>query len=210
MPGGCVFGVRPIDVHIKGLAALGAEITVETTATWWPKSRRRRLRGATMYMGSSFGSSVLGTANVLMAATLAEGRTVIHGAACEPEIVDLANCLIAMGAHIQGHGSPTLTIDGVDELSGATHRVIPDRIEAGTYVLAGAITGGAVKVTDCEPDHLRCLVDRLWEAGVPFDCGIDYIETFEHDPANVPCAPPTSPPTSTPASRPTCRPNGWP
>ena len=181
LPRGCVFGVRPIDVHTKGLAALGAEIHVEHGYVV-AEAKGGRLRGATMYLGSAFGSSVLGTANVMMAATLAEGKTVIHGAACEPEIVDLADCLIAMGAKITGHGSPTLTIEGVDELSGCHHRVIPDRIEAGTYVIAGAMTGGAVRVTGCRPDHLTCLVDRLQEAQVPFESGEDWIQTLEYDP----------------------------
>lgn len=180
LPGGCVFGVRPIDVHLKGLAALGAEIHIEHGDVV-AVAKGGRLKGATMYLGSAFGSSVLGTANVMMAATLAEGQTVIHGAACEPEIVDLADCLIAMGAKISGHGSPILTIDGVDELSGCTHRVIPDRIEAGTYVIAGAMTGGQVRVDNCRPDHLTCLIDRLWEADVPFDSGKDWIETKAHD-----------------------------
>lgn len=180
LPGGCVFGVRPIDVHIKGLKALGADIEVEHGDVV-AVAKGGRLKGATMYLGSAFGSSVLGTANVMMAATLAEGTTVIHGAACEPEIVDLADCLVAMGAKISGHGSPTLTIEGVDELSGCTHRVIPDRIEAGTYVIAGAMTGGQVRVENCRPDHLTCLMDRMSEADMPFVSGDDWIETEAHD-----------------------------
>ena len=184
LPGGCVFGVRPIDVHIKGLAALGAKIHIEHGYVV-AEAEGGRLRGATMYLGSAFGSSVLGTANVMMAATLAEGTTVIHGAACEPEIVDLADCLIAMGARISGHGSPTLTIEGVDELSGCEHRVIPDRIEAGTYVIAGLMTGGTVKVSGCRPDHLTCLLDRLTQADVPYSVGEDFIQTEEYDPLTV-------------------------
>ncbi len=181
LPGGCVFGVRPIDVHIKGLAALGAKIHIEHGYVV-AEAPGGRLRGATMYLGSAFGSSVLGTANVLMAATLAEGTTVIHGAACEPEIVDLGDCLVAMGARISGLGSPTLTIEGVDELSGCEHTVIPDRIEAGTYVIAGLMTGGDVKVSGCRPDHLTCLLDRLSQAELPFEVGDDYIQTLAFDP----------------------------
>ena len=182
LPGGCVFGVRPIDVHLKGMAALGARVTIEhgfVNAEAPPGG----LRGASMYLGSAFGSSVLGTANVMMAATLAKGTSVIQGAACEPELVDLADCLKAMGARIEGAGSPVVRIEGVDELHGATHEVIPDRIEAGTYVLAGAMTGGRVRVAGCRPDHLACLLDRMWEAGVPFDAGQDWIETLPYDPA---------------------------
>lgn len=181
LPGGCVFGVRPIDVHIKGLAALGAKIHIEHGYVV-AEAPGGRLRGATMYLGSAFGSSVLGTANVLMAATLAEGTTVIHGAACEPEIVDLGDCLVAMGARISGLGSPTLTIEGVDELSGCEHTVIPDRIEAGTYVIAGLMTGGDVKVSGCRPDHLTCLLDRLSQAELPFEVGDDFIQTLAFDP----------------------------
>jgi UDP-N-acetylglucosamine 1-carboxyvinyltransferase len=181
LPGGCVFGVRPIDVHMKGLESLGARVRIEhgfVVAEAPPGG----LRGASMYMGSAFGSSVLGTANVLMAAALAKGTTVIQGAACEPEVVDLADCLNAMGARVTGQGSPLLSIEGVDELHGVEHRVIPDRIEAGTYVIAGALTGGHVRVEGCRPDHLAVLLDRLWAAQVPFDAGADWIETHAYDP----------------------------
>ncbi|MFT7679169.1 MAG: UDP-N-acetylglucosamine 1-carboxyvinyltransferase, partial [Planctomycetota bacterium] len=178
LPGGCVFGVRPIDVHLKGLEALGAKVHVEHGFVV-AEAPEGGLRGATMYLGSAFGSSVLGTANVLMAATLAKGTTVIHGAACEPEVVDLCNCLISMGAKISGHGSPTLTIEGVDELHGAEHHVIPDRIEVGTYLLAGALTGGRVRVNGCRPDHLACLLNMMGQAGVGYESGEDWIETVE-------------------------------
>ena len=180
LPGGCVFGVRPIDVHIKGMRALGATVRIEhgfVVAEAPPGG----LVGASFYLGSAFGSSVLGTANVMMAAVLARGRSVIQGAACEPEVVDLAECLNAMGAKIRGHGSPRLEIEGVEELGSASHSVIPDRIEAGTYVVAGAISGGRVRVENCEPDRLSCLLDRLHEAEVPHEIGADWIETQDYD-----------------------------
>jgi UDP-N-acetylglucosamine 1-carboxyvinyltransferase len=180
LPGGCVFGVRPIDVHLKGMRLLGARVTIEHGFVV-AEAPRDGLVGAHMFLGSAFGSSVLGTANVMMAATLARGRTIIQGAACEPEVVDLARCLVAMGAHIQGAGSPRIEIEGVEELKGATHHVIPDRIEAGTYVLAGALSGSQVRVEGCEPDALACLLDRMWEAGVPYDAGSDWIETQAYD-----------------------------
>ncbi len=180
LPGGCVFGVRPIDVHLKGMEALGARVRIEHG--YVIAEAPRGLRGAEMFLGSAFGSSVLGTANVMMAATLAKGRTVIQGAACEPEVEDLGHCLNAMGAKIKGLGSPRLEIEGVTELGGATWSVIPDRIEAGTYVIAGAMVGGRVRVERCRPDHLSALLDRLWEARVPFDAGPDWIETQPYHP----------------------------
>ena len=137
MPGGCAFGDRPVDLHLRGLEKLGAKIELRNgniTAT------ADRLKGATVFLGGPYGSTVLGTANVMSAATLAQGRTIIESAACEPEIVDLANLLIAMGAKIRGAGGPRIVIDGVDELSGTTHRVMPDRIVAATYAIASAIT----------------------------------------------------------------------
>ena len=181
LPGGCVFGVRPIDVHLKGMER-SARASRSSTAIVIAEAPRGGLRGAEMYLGSAFGSSVLGTANVMMAATLAKGRTVIHGAACEPEVVDLGECLNKMGAKIAGLGSPRIEIEGVKELGGAEHAVIPDRIEAGTYVIAGAMGGGRVRVENCRPDHLSALLDRLWEARVPFDSGKDWIETQPYHP----------------------------
>ncbi len=180
LPGGCVFGVRPIDVHLKGMRVLGAQVTIEHGFVV-AEAPRDGLVGASMFLGSAFGSSVLGTANVLMAATLARGHTVIQGAACEPEVVDLAHCLNAMGAKIKGQGSPRIEVEGVQELSGATHHVIPDRIEAGTYILAGAISGSRVRVEGCQPDALSCLLDRMSEAGVPYGAGADWIETQPYD-----------------------------
>ncbi len=180
LPGGCVFGVRPIDLHIKGLRALGAQVSIEHGYVV-AEAPEGGLRGANMYLGSAAGSSVLGTANVLMAATLARGTTTIQGAACEPEVVDLADCLNRMGAKISGQGSPSITVEGVDELHGAEHALIPDRIETGTYVVAGCVTGGRVRVEGCRPDHLSAFLDRLWEAGLPIEVGEDWIETVPHD-----------------------------
>ncbi|MEL6429940.1 MAG: UDP-N-acetylglucosamine 1-carboxyvinyltransferase [Planctomycetota bacterium] len=179
-PGGCAFGVRPIDVHEKGMRALGAKVRTEHGYVVCD-APPGGLRGDRMFLGSANGPSVLGTANVVMAATLARGTTVIEGAACEPEVVDLCNCLRAMGAKIEGHGSPVITIEGVDELDGAEHQVIPDRIEAGTYVLAGALAGGNVRVENCVPGHLGALLDRMREARVPFTVGDDWIETEAND-----------------------------
>ena len=224
LPGGCVFGVRPIDVHIKGLKALGAEVRVEAgfVEAWVPprpgggdlptagngtgfeelaeagtasvggtatatqatqlKSTQAvarvggRLRGAEVFLGTPAGPTVTGTMNVLMAATLAEGVTTIHGAACEPEVGDLVDCLNAMGAKITGKDSPTLRIVGVDKLHGATHSVIPDRIEAGTYIMAGAICGSRVRVTGCVPAHLSAAIDALQQAGYTFTSGADWVE----------------------------------
>jgi len=179
-PGGCVIGVRPIDVHLKGLEALGAKVRTEhgyVVAEAPPGG----LVGGEMYLGSAFGSSVLGTDNVMMAACLARGRTVIHGAACEPEVVDLAECLNSMGAKISGQGSPRIEIEGVEGLSGTQWTVIPDRIEAGTYLVAGAMCGGAVRIEGCRPDHLTVLLDRLGEARLPFQQGSDWVASVPYD-----------------------------
>ena len=197
LPGGCVFGVRPIDVHLKGFEALGAKVRVEHGFIV-AEAPKGGLRGAEVFLGTAFGSSVTGTANVLMAAVLAQGRTVIHYAACEPEVEDLCRCLVAMGAKIDGIGSPMLTIDGVAKLGGATHAVIPDRIEAGTYLSAGAMTGGRVRVTGMRPVHLSAYLDRMREAGVPFECGADWVETQPYAgtaPAGAGAFPPRPRPT---------------
>lgn len=183
LPGGCVIGVRPIDLHLKGMRALGAR--VELGGGDVRAEAVRGLVGGEMYLGGAQGPTVLGTANVLMAATLAKGRTVIHGAACEPEVVDLGDCLLKMGAKIRGLGSPRIEIEGVSQLHGAEHAVIPDRIEAGTFVIAGAITGGAVRVESCRPDHLMILLERLSEAGLPYDYGEDWIATVPYDTRTV-------------------------
>ncbi len=162
LPGGCVIGLRPVDLHLKGLRALGAEIEIEEG---YVHAKARQLRGTTIYLGGSFGSSVLATANVLMAATLAEGRTIIENAACEPEIVDLVNFLIKMGARIKGQRSYRLEIEGVRSLKGTTHRVIPDRIEAATYMLAGLLTDGDVTLEGARLGDLGAVIDKIREVG---------------------------------------------
>jgi UDP-N-acetylglucosamine 1-carboxyvinyltransferase len=163
LPGGCVIGARPINLHLKGLEALGAKIRIEGG---YVQAQARKLVGAATFLGGRAGSTVLGTANILMAATLAEGVTVIESAACEPEVVDLANFLNAMGARITGAGSPTVTITGVKELHGAEHEVIPDRIEAATYAIAAAVTNGEVTLRGARADHMHAVMDKLNEAGV--------------------------------------------
>lgn len=162
LPGGCVIGPRPIDLHLKGLRALDARITIERG---YVCARTQRLRGTSVFLGGRAGPTVLGTANVMMAATLARGVTVIESAACEPEIVDLAHFLNAMGAKITGAGSPTLTITGVDELHGAEHEVIPDRIEAATFAIAAAATRGEVTLRGSRPEHYHAVLDKLAECG---------------------------------------------
>lgn len=170
MPGGCAIGQRPVDLHLRGLAAMGAEMTLDAgdIIARAPKGPggRRRLRGAKVFLSGAFGSTVLGTANIMSAATLALGTTIIEAAACEPEVVDLANLLNAMGAKVSGAGTPRITVRGVDELGGADHAVIPDRIEAGTYMMAAAITGGRITLENCPLDALLACVDRLEECGV--------------------------------------------
>ncbi len=166
LPGGCVIGSRPIDLHLKGMRALGAKVTVDGG---YVCAQARRLVGADMFLGGRAGPTVLGTANVMMAATLAEGVTVIQSAACEPEVVDLADFLNAMGARIVGAGSPTVTITGVHELHGAEHRVIPDRIEAATFAISAAATRGEVTLRGARPDHFHAVLDKLREAGVRVD-----------------------------------------
>jgi UDP-N-acetylglucosamine 1-carboxyvinyltransferase len=166
MPGGCAIGDRPVDLHLRGLEALGAEVTLRGGDILAKTPPGGRLRGDTIFLGGPFGSTVLGTANVMSAATLAEGTTIIESAACEPEVVDLANLLIKMGARISGAGSPRITIEGVERLGGADHAVIPDRIEAGTFMCAAAITNGSVTIENCPIDTLLAAVDRLAHAGV--------------------------------------------
>ena len=168
MPGGCVIGARPIDLHLKGMRDLGAKVRVNAG---YVHAKVDRLTGGESFLGGRCGPTVLGTANVMMAATLAQGTTIIHSAACEPEIEDLANFLIAMGAKISGAGSPTITVQGVRKLRGAEHRVIPDRIEAATYALAGAVTNGDVTLKSCNPSHLSAVLDKMREAGIRLDVG---------------------------------------
>jgi UDP-N-acetylglucosamine 1-carboxyvinyltransferase len=162
LPGGCVIGDRPIDLHLRGFEALGAAVKVSGGNV---KVLAPKLKGAHLSLRSKFGSTVLGTGNVMMAAVLAEGTTVIDGAAEEPEVVDLANFLVAMGAKIEGAGTRSITIEGVPELHGAEHEVIADRIEAGTFLAAGAISGDEVTVSRVNPAHLRSITDLLSEAG---------------------------------------------
>ena len=169
VPGGCVIGPRPIDLHIKGLQALGASTQIEHG--YVHATVRKRLQGAEIYLGGSFGSSVLATGNVMMAATLAQGKTVIESAACEPEVVDLANFLKKMGAKISGEGSPKIEIEGVRKLHGIKYSVIADRIEAGTFLMAGAMTGGDVTVRKVETGFQNALIDKLRQAGVRIDKG---------------------------------------
>jgi UDP-N-acetylglucosamine 1-carboxyvinyltransferase len=163
LPGGCNIGDRPVGLHLQGLAALGAEIDLVGGDI---HLRAKKLKGAEIFLGGPFGSTVLGTANVMMAACLAEGTTLIECAACEPEVVDLANYLNACGAHITGHGTPRIMIEGVRDLHGCEHQVIPDRIEAGTFMIAAAITNGDIKLSNCRLDHLMALVDSLRTIGV--------------------------------------------
>jgi UDP-N-acetylglucosamine 1-carboxyvinyltransferase len=163
LPGGCVIGPRPVDLHLKGLRALGADIKIDGG---YVVAKAPRLAGSSIYLGGSFGSSVLATANVMMAAVLAKGRTEIVSAACEPEIVDLANFLIKMGARIRGHGTPLVTIEGQNRLRGARHTVIPDRIEAGTYMIAAALTKGELLIRNFFLHHLEAVTDKLREIGV--------------------------------------------
>jgi UDP-N-acetylglucosamine 1-carboxyvinyltransferase len=166
LPGGCVIGARPINLHLKGFEALGAKVTIEEG---YVQAAARRLVGSAIFLGGRSGSTVLGTANVMMAAVLAEGVTVIESAACEPEVVDLANFLTAMGAKISGAGSPTITITGVSELHGAEHEVIPDRIEAATYAIAAVITNGEVALRGARPEHLHAVLDKLKDCGAKID-----------------------------------------
>jgi UDP-N-acetylglucosamine 1-carboxyvinyltransferase len=182
LPGGCVFGVRPIDLHLKGLKALGARIRIDHG---YIDARAEKLRGTTIYLGGAFGSTVLGTANVMMAATLAEGTTVIECAACEPEVADLAGFLNAMGAKIRGAGTPRVEIEGVAELHGVEYKVIPDRIEAGTFLIAAAMTGGDVVVEGAYPEHLSAVIDVLQQMGAQFSCENHTMRVR----AEVPCTP---------------------
>lgn len=162
-PGGCAIGNRPVDLHMKGIRALGADLKIEHG---YVIAKARQLKGAHVYLGGAFGSSVLATDNVMMAATLAKGRTVIENAACEPEVVDLAEFLMKMGARIRGAGTHFIEIEGVKKLGGAEYEVIPDRIEAGTFMVAAAITKGDITIKSARYDHLGALIDKLQEAGI--------------------------------------------
>ncbi len=166
LPGGCNIGDRPVDLHLKGLAALGAELRVERGYIF---ARAKRLRGAKIYLGGPFGSTVTGTCNVMTAAALAKGVTTIEAAACEPEVVDLGNYLNRMGAKINGLGTPFLHIEGVETLTGCEHTIIPDRVEAATLMMAAAITLGDVVLENVAVDHMTAIVEKLREIGVAIE-----------------------------------------
>jgi UDP-N-acetylglucosamine 1-carboxyvinyltransferase len=176
MPGGCAIGGRPIDLHIKGLEKMGAEITQEHG---YLEARADRLRGAHIVFDKI---TVTGTEDLLMAAVLAEGETVMENCAREPEVADLAALLSAMGARIEGVGTSTILVEGVSSLHGARYRINPDRIEAGTFLIAGAITGGDLTVENCMPEHLGAVIAKLTEAGVRVDiCGPDAVRVRRGD-----------------------------
>jgi UDP-N-acetylglucosamine 1-carboxyvinyltransferase len=166
LPGGCAIGLRPVDLHLKGIKALGADIKIENG---YVVATCRNLKGKYIYLGGVFGSSVLATANVMMAATLAVGKTVIESAACEPELVDLADFLNKMGAKIKGQGTPSIEIEGVKELHAAEHKVIPDRIEAGTFLLLAAATRSEITLKHVCWQHLTAVIDKLEEAGLKLE-----------------------------------------
>ena len=169
LPGGCAIGLRPVDLHIKGLQAMGAEIEIEHG---YIVAHAKRLHGAHIVMGLV---SVTGTENLMMAATLAKGETMIENAAREPEVVDLAKCLTAMGAKITGAGSDVIRIQGVDELTGTSYEIMPDRIETGTFLAAAAATGGNIRVRKTDPELLGAVLDKFVEAGVQVETGPDWI-----------------------------------
>jgi len=169
LPGGCAIGSRPVNLHVKGLRAMGAEVNLDGG---YIRARAKRLKGARIFMDMV---SVTGTENIMMAATLADGVTVIENAAREPEVVDLADCLIAMGAKIDGAGTDVITIEGVERLHGATHVVIPDRIETGTYLVAAAMTGGDVRLRGVRPDLMQAVLEKLAETGATIETGPDWV-----------------------------------
>lgn len=175
LPGGCAIGARPVNIHIEGMEALGAKVTVENG--YIEATVDGRLRGTELNLNLV---TVTGTENLVMAATLAEGKTIIRNAAQEPEVIDLINFLNSMGAKISGAGTSTLEIEGVERLHGGSHTVIPDRIEAGTFLAAAALTRGHVKIKDVAPNSMTAVIDKLREAGATIDCGDDYIELNMH------------------------------
>ena len=170
LPGGCAIGARPVNMHVAGLQAMGAEVHIENG---YIKARAGRLQGARIVLETV---TVTGTENLMMAATLAEGQTILENAAREPEIVDLALFLISMGARIAGHGTDTIVIEGVESLHGTSYEVLPDRIEAGTYLVAGAITGGRVRARGARAEHLDAVLGKLQEAGATIVRGDDFVE----------------------------------
>lgn len=175
LPGGCAIGSRPVNLHISALQAMGAEIVVEDG--YIKASSKGRLRGAHIFMDMV---TVTGTENVMMAATLADGKTTIENAAREPEVVDLANCLVKMGADITGQGTDTIVIHGVNELKGCSYSVMPDRIETGTYLIAAAATRGHIKVKDTRPDILESVLSKLEQVGAEIKVGENWIELNMH------------------------------
>lgn len=168
MPGGCAIGDRPVDIHLRGLRELGARIELKN-GNIVAVAPKEGLKGKQIFLGGPFGSTVLGTANVMMAAVLAKGTTIIESAACEPEVADLANCLNAMGAKIRGIGSPRLTIEGVSRLSPVEYQVIGDRIEAGTFMVAGAINGGRLDLKNCQLSNMIAVTEMLKNIGVDIE-----------------------------------------
>jgi UDP-N-acetylglucosamine 1-carboxyvinyltransferase len=169
LPGGCAIGARPIDLHLKGLEALGARITQDHG---YIEARADRLKGTRIVFDKI---TVTGTEDILMAATLAEGETVLENCACEPEVVDLSELLVKMGARIEGVGTRTIRVKGVARLNGARHRIIPDRIEAGTFIVAAALTGGDLTVANCEPEHVNALLSKLMDCGLRVQVSADSV-----------------------------------
>jgi UDP-N-acetylglucosamine 1-carboxyvinyltransferase len=165
LPGGCAIGARPINLHLRGFEKLGATVA---TQHGYVEAEASKLKGARIVFDKI---TVTGTENLMMAAALADGDTVLENCACEPEVTDLAALLSSMGAKIEGAGTPVISIAGVRRLHGTTHTVIPDRIETGTFLIAGAITGGGIEITRCNPDHLMSVIERLREAGVKIEIG---------------------------------------
>ena len=170
LPGGCAIGARPVNLHIAGLQAMGADVSVENG---FIKARARRLKGTHIVFDTV---TVTGTENLLMAAALADGETVLENAAREPEVIDLANFLISLGARMEGVGSSTISVQGVERLTGGKYKVLPDRIEAGTYLVAAAMTGGRIKILDIAPETLEAVLIKLVEAGAAIETGDDWIE----------------------------------
>ena len=174
LPGGCAIGARPVNIHVAGLQAMGAEVHIENG---YIRARAGRLQGARIVMDTV---TVTGTENLMMAACLAEGQTILENAAREPEIVDLALFLIAMGAKITGHGTDTIVVEGVERMHGTHYEVLPDRIEAGTYLVAGAITGGRVRARNARAEHLDAVLGKLTEAGAEVIRGEGFVEVNMH------------------------------
>ncbi len=170
LPGGCAIGSRPVNLHLQGLAAMGAELSVDGG---YIRASAKRLKGVDLMLDLV---TVTGTENLMMAATMADGVTVIRNAAREPEVVDLADCLISMGAIIEGAGTDTIRIEGVQSLSGTNYPILPDRIETGTYLVAAAMTGGRIKVKDTRPELLESVLAKLTEAGATIEAGPDWID----------------------------------